>query len=158
MGHRPWLKYHFSFPLFFISHIYLMNDSNISHMNDNNISHQRFTVEVPCGKSAHSTHWLYLIYIYIHPILSVKKDLKLRPIVAGPNCPTKRLSTLLDITIKPMIKHVKSYVRDSLDFLNKCSRFSNQNTILATFDITPIFHMIMALKQFPTGLIHILTL
>ena len=35
------------------------------------------------------------------------EDLKLRPIVAGPNCPTKRLSTLLDIIIKPMIKHVK---------------------------------------------------
>ena len=40
------------------------------------------------------------------------EDLKLRPIVAGPKCPTKRLSTLLDIIIKPMIKHVKSYVRD----------------------------------------------
>ena len=38
-----------------------------------------------------------------------------------------------------MIKHVKSYVRDSLDFLNKCSRFSNQNTILATFDITSLY-------------------
>ena len=38
-----------------------------------------------------------------------------------------------------MIKHVKSYVHDSLDFLNKCSRFSNQYTILATFDITSLY-------------------
>ena len=29
-------------------------------MNDSNISHQRFTVVVPCSKSTHSTHWLFL--------------------------------------------------------------------------------------------------
>ena len=67
---RHWLKCHFLFPLFF-SHIYLMNDSKISHMNDNNImmndskishmndkniSHQKFTVVVSFSKSAHSTH------------------------------------------------------------------------------------------------------
>ena len=35
-------------------------------------------------------------------------DLTLRPIVAGPNCPTKHLSTFIDIIIKPLIVHVKS--------------------------------------------------
>ena len=35
------------------------------------------------------------------------ENLKLRPILAGPNSPTKRLSTLLDIIMKTMIKHVK---------------------------------------------------
>ena len=60
----PWLKYHLLFPLFFISHIYLMNDSNTSHMNDNNISHQRFTVVVLCSKSAHSVHWLFVVYFF----------------------------------------------------------------------------------------------
>ena len=67
------------------------------------------------------------------------EDLKLRPIVAVPNCPTKRLSTLLDIIIKPMIKHVKCWVRYSLDFLNKYSSFSNQNKILATFNIASLY-------------------
>ena len=33
-------------------------------MNDNNISHQRFTVVVPFSKSAHSTHWLFLIWFF----------------------------------------------------------------------------------------------
>ena len=28
-------------------------------------------------------------------------DLTLRPIVAGPNCPTRRLSNLVDILLKP---------------------------------------------------------
>ena len=52
------------FLLFVISHIYLINNSNISHMKDNNINQQRFTV-VPCGKSAHSAYWLFLIYFFI---------------------------------------------------------------------------------------------
>ena len=43
-------------------------------------------------------------------------DLKFRPIVAGPNCETHRLSNLIDLLLKPFIKHVKSYVRDDLDF------------------------------------------
>ena len=58
----PWVV---SLFISFISHIYLMNDSNISHMNDNNISHHRFTVVVPCGKSAHSAHWLFLIHFFV---------------------------------------------------------------------------------------------
>jgi len=44
-------------------------------------------------------------------------DLKFRPIVAGPSCPTHRLSNLIDILLKPYITEVKSYVRDDLDFL-----------------------------------------
>ena len=50
VGPRPWLKCHFLFPLFFNSHIYLMNYSNMSHVNDNDISHQRFTVVIACSK------------------------------------------------------------------------------------------------------------
>ena len=61
----PWLSCHFLFPLFFISHICLMNDSKISHMNDNNISHQTITVVVPCSKSAQSAHWLFLIHFFM---------------------------------------------------------------------------------------------
>ena len=48
---RPWLKCHFLFTLFFISHIYLMNHSNISHMNDNRFlviwrNHHRWETQV----------------------------------------------------------------------------------------------------------------
>ena len=34
-------------------------------------------------------------------------DLKFRPIVAGPVCETHRLSNLIDLLLKPFIKHVK---------------------------------------------------
>ena len=42
-------------------------------------------------------------------------DLKLRSITGGPNCPTRKLSNLIDILLKPFIKEVKSYVGDSTD-------------------------------------------
>ena len=39
-------------------------------------------------------------------------DLTLRPIVAGPNCPTRRLSNLVDILLKPFLIHIKSYIKE----------------------------------------------
>ena len=67
------------------------------------------------------------------------EDLTLHPIVAGPNCPTKRLSKFIDIIIKPLVIHVKSYIRDSIDFLQKCSRSANEKTILCTFDVKSLY-------------------
>ena len=66
-------------------------------------------------------------------------DLKLRPIVACPTCPTRPLSDLLDKILKPLILHVKSYVRHNIDFLERCSRVNNENTILATFDVIGLY-------------------
>ena len=40
--------------------------------------------------------------------------LKLRPIVGGPKCPTRKLSQLIDILEKPL-KHIKTFIRDSFD-------------------------------------------
>ena len=36
--------------------------------------------------------------------------LKLRPIVCGPNCPTRRLSYFLDPLLRPYFNHVKNYI------------------------------------------------
>ncbi|CAC5412144.1 unnamed protein product [Mytilus coruscus] len=44
-------------------------------------------------------------------------DLKLRTIVAGPSCETHRLSNFLEIILKPILKHIPSFVRDDLDML-----------------------------------------
>ena len=49
-------------------------------------------------------------------------DLTLQPIVAGPNFPTRHLSNLVDILLKPFLIHIKSYIKDNLDFLAKCTR------------------------------------
>ena len=52
-------------------------------------------------------------YIEIHE----PDDLTVRPIVGGPNCPTKPLSQHIDIILKPFLIHVKSFVTDNLVFL-----------------------------------------
>ena len=62
-----------------------------------------------------------------------------RPIVGGPVCPTRPLSNLIDIILKPFLIHVTSYIRDNLDFLTKCSRSNNENTALVTFDVVSLY-------------------
>ena len=66
--------------------------------------------------------------------------MKLRPIVGGPNCPTRRLSYFLDTLLKPYLKDVKSHIRDSVDFLNKCPR--DPDTEIVTFDVTSLYSSI----------------
>ena len=51
------------------------------------------------------------MYVHIIELL----DLKLRPIVAGPNCSTRSLN-------KTILLLFKSSVKDNLDFLSKSSR------------------------------------
>ena len=69
-------------------------------------------------------------------------DLKLRPIVAGPTCPTRSLSDLSDKILKPFILHVKIFVRDNIGILERSSRVSNGNTILATLNVTSLYTII----------------
>lgn len=66
-------------------------------------------------------------------------DLKFRPIVAGPVCPTHRLSSLIDILLKPFIKYVKSYIRDDIDFLNYLPQSISDDEIFTSFDVTSLY-------------------
>ena len=70
---------------------------------------------------------------------SEAQDLKVRPIVGGRKCPTREHSELIDALLKPFLKHVKSYIRDSIDFLNKCDRNTDRNTVIATFDVVGLY-------------------
>ena len=63
-------------------------------------------------------------------------DLKIRPICAGLNCVTSRLSNSVDILLKLSIRHIKSHIRDDIDFLNKLKTDTDEKKVLATFDIT----------------------
>ena len=47
------------------------------------------------------------------------KDLKLRPLVADHKCPTKDLSSFVDVLHYPLWSQIKSYVKDDFDFLKK---------------------------------------
>ena len=66
-------------------------------------------------------------------------DLTFRPIVAGPVCPTSRLSNLVDILLKPFITYVPSYVRDDLDFLNHLPKTINYEQTFVTFDVNNLY-------------------
>ena len=35
--------------------------------------------------------------------------------------------------------HIKSYIKDNIDFLSKCSRQNDENTIIATFDVIGLY-------------------
>ena len=75
---------------------------------------------------------------YVHIIDPL--DLKPEPIVAGPICPTRPLSNLTDILLKPFLLHVKSYVKDNLDLLSKCSRENYEDTLLVTFGVSQFIY------------------
>lgn len=66
-------------------------------------------------------------------------DLTIRPIVAGPTCETHRISSLLDILLKPYISKVHSYIRDTVDFLNTIPEKINPQSILVSFDVTNLY-------------------
>ena len=74
-------------------------------------------------------------YIKVHR----PNDLKILPICAGPNSVTSRLSNFVDILLKPCIRHVKSHIRDDIDFLNKLKTDTDEKKVLATFDITSMY-------------------
>ena len=63
---------------------------------------------------------------------------KARPIVGEPKCPSRKFRELIDALLKPFLKHVKSYIRDSIDFLNKCDRNTDGNTVISTFDVVSL--------------------
>lgn len=70
-------------------------------------------------------------------------DLKLLPILAGPAWPAHRLSNFVDILLKNICEKVPSYIRDSMDFLNRIPETTDPNTLLVYIQI---FHMIWDYK------------
>ena len=71
--------------------------------------------------------------------LQAPNNLTFRPIVAGPTCETHRLSNLLDILLQPYTKHIKSYIKDTKDFLQKLPTELTENSILVSFDVVNLY-------------------
>ncbi|CAC5374171.1 unnamed protein product [Mytilus coruscus] len=68
-----------------------------------------------------------------------RNDLKLRPIVAGPSSETHILSNFLHILLKPILKHIPSFVRDDLDMLNHLPRTVRKDSIMVSFDVVYLY-------------------
>ena len=71
--------------------------------------------------------------------ISVTEGMNFRTIVAGPENETHRLSTFINILLKPMVKHVKSFIRDSTDFLNHLPKTVSPDSYLVSFDIENLY-------------------
>lgn len=77
------------------------------------------------------------LYIQINP---TPNDLNSRPIVSTINGVTSKLSKLLDEVLKPYLKLIPSYIKDSYDFLNKLNKDITDDSItLATWDIVSLY-------------------
>ncbi|CAI9717422.1 Hypothetical predicted protein [Octopus vulgaris] len=66
------------------------------------------------------------------------KDLKLRPIIAGPACPTHRLSNF-DIILKSLCTYIPNFIRDDIDFLSHLPKTTEPNSILLSFDVVSLY-------------------
>ena len=62
-----------------------------------------------------------------------------RPIVGGPNCPTHKLSNLLDLILKPLAFQVKSYVKNSFHFLEMLPKSIDFDRTFVTFEVTSLY-------------------
>ena len=62
-----------------------------------------------------------------------------RPTVTGPTCETHRLSNFIDILLQPFSKRVKSYIKDSTDFLTNFSESTDPKATPVTFDVESLY-------------------
>ena len=67
--------------------------------------------------------------------ISTNEKISFRPTVAGPANETHRLSNLIDILLKPMTKHVKSFIRDSNDFLKKLPLTVSYDSFIVSLNV-----------------------
>ena len=69
-----------------------------------------------------------------------KQKITGRPIISGNNCPTEKISAFIDEHIKQFVPHIKSYVRDTPDFIKKIENFKlTGDYFLVTMDVTSLY-------------------
>ena len=63
-----------------------------------------------------------------------------RPIVSSVDCPTERISMMLDTILQPLLTDTKSYIKDTPDFLRKISthRISTAENFF-TLDVSSLY-------------------
>ena len=66
-------------------------------------------------------------------------SLKGRPIIAGPNSPSQRLSSLLKKILTPLVTKLKSYIKEDWDFLKKLPRNLDPKFTFLTCNIVSLY-------------------
>ena len=67
------------------------------------------------------------------------KDLKGRPIVAGPESPTQRLSSLIEKILTPIVSKLTTYIKDDWDFIRKLPKNIEYDATLYSCDIESLY-------------------
>ena len=62
-----------------------------------------------------------------------------RPIVGGPCFFTSGLSEMLDIILKPIVTLIPHILRDSFDFVDRCEKMCEKETLFGTCDIKSLY-------------------
>ena len=64
-----------------------------------------------------------------------------RPIVSASNCPTERISGFVDHFLRPYVTDLKSYIKDTTDFLRKISQIKTLpiGHLFVTLDVTALY-------------------
>ena len=64
-----------------------------------------------------------------------------RPVVSANNCPTEKISALTDIFLKPHLPKIKSYIKDTTDFIQKLNDLPqlSDEAILCTLDVSSLY-------------------
>ena len=69
-----------------------------------------------------------------------KTNITGRPIISGNNSPTERISAFVDEHIKILVPKIKSYVRDTPDFIRNIEEFRQTgHYFLVTMDVTSLY-------------------
>ena len=66
-------------------------------------------------------------------------NLKGRPIIAGPEAPTQRLSELMEKLLSPLVPLLRSYVKDDWNFINRLPREVDFECELYSIDIVSLY-------------------
>ena len=64
-----------------------------------------------------------------------------RPIVSGNGCPTERVSQFIDHFLQPCVKNIRSYIKDTTDFLFMLESIGDlpPNCLLVTLDVASLY-------------------
>jgi hypothetical protein len=64
-----------------------------------------------------------------------------RPIISANGCPTEKISQFVDHFLNPTTTSLKSYIKDTTDFLSKLQRLNNlpSGCLLVTLDIVSLY-------------------
>ena len=86
---------------------------------------------------------------YLLPKLH-KKGCVGRPVISGCGTPTEKISQFVESYLKPLVPQVKSYIKDTIDFLKKIEKIEMllEGSILVSIDVVGLYPTFLTRKDF----------